>query len=168
MVPKLLLWLQQVALNQMIIVEMLPKVTMKNTSLVIPGNCNVCFCLFDLGFGLFFALPKGAFTNYVCIFWPRTYPPLFALFMYCKNYMFLTTYTPLNANVICESSLRRKYLKASTRISINHKPSNYSRYVITSGAPDHPAEYDEPNGGTPNERCKHNTKHFVWKYHRCF
>ena len=27
--------------------------------------------------------------------------------------------------------------------------------MITSGAPDHPAEYDEPNGGTPNERCKY-------------
>merc|ERR1712203_360677 len=33
-----------------------------------------------------------------------------------------------------------------------------TRYVITSGAPEHPAEYDEPNGGTPNERCKR------WQY----
>merc|ERR1719483_1271557 len=32
------------------------------------------------------------------------------------------------------------------------------RYVIVSGAPDHPAEYDEPNGGTPNERCER------WQY----
>jgi len=33
-----------------------------------------------------------------------------------------------------------------------------TRYVIVSGAPDHPAEYDEPNGGTPNERCER------WQY----
>jgi len=33
-----------------------------------------------------------------------------------------------------------------------------ARYVIVSGAPDHPAEYDEPNGGTPNERCER------WQY----
>ena len=44
-------------------------------------------------------------------------------------------------------------------MSVNHKSSNYSRYVIVSGAPDHAAEYDEPNGGTPNERCKYSTNY---------
>ena len=53
--------------------------------------------------------------------------------------------------------LSRKYPEVSTTIPVKYRASNYSRYVITSGAPDHPAEYDEPNGGTPNERCKYNT-----------
>ena len=37
--------------------------------------------------------------------WPRTYPP--SLHYLCsKSSIFLTTYPPLNANVICEGSLR--------------------------------------------------------------
>ena len=37
------------------------------------------------------------------IFWPHTYP---CLHFYCSTQLyFLTTYPPLNANVICESSL---------------------------------------------------------------
>ena len=37
------------------------------------------------------------------IFWQRTYT---CLLVYCsKNYILLTTYPPINANVICESSL---------------------------------------------------------------
>ena len=46
---------------------------------------------------------KGTFTNNVCIFWPRTYH---SLHFYCgKCSILLTTYPPLNTNVICESSL---------------------------------------------------------------
>ena len=48
--------------------------------------------------------PKGAFTNYVCIFWHflTTYVPSLH-FLCSKLFIFLTTYPPLSANVICES-----------------------------------------------------------------
>ena len=49
---------------------------------------------------------KGAFKSYVCIFWHflTTYVP--SLYFLCsKLQVFLTTYPPLSANVICESSL---------------------------------------------------------------
>ena len=51
---------------------------------------------------------KGAFKSYVCIFWHflTTYVP--SLYFLCsKLQVFLTTYPPLSANVICESSLRK-------------------------------------------------------------
>ena len=50
---------------------------------------------------------KGAFTNYVCIFWHflTSYVPSLH-FLCSKLHVFMTTYEPLSANVICESSLR--------------------------------------------------------------
>ena len=57
---------------------------------------------------------KGAFTNYICIFWHlTTYVPLPSLHFVCSKFrIFLTTYPPLDANVktnpkmICEGSLK--------------------------------------------------------------
>ena len=52
---------------------------------------------------------KGAFTNYVCIFWHLTtyLRTLLSLNFLCSKFsIFLTTYPSLNANLICEGSLR--------------------------------------------------------------
>ena len=84
--------------------------------------------------------------------------------MYFKDYIFYDHLPTPRCKRNMWKLPKEEVPNVSTRISINLKPSNYSRYVITSGAPEHPAEYDEPNGGTPNERCKYNTKHFDWKY----
>ena len=49
-----------------------------------------------------FRVPKGAFTNYVCIFWHflTTYVPSLH-FLCSKLHVFLTTYPPVTANIIC-------------------------------------------------------------------
>ena len=57
----------------------------------------------------------GAFTNYVCIFchfWTTYFPSLH--FLCIRLYIFLTTYPPLSANVICKYS--KKYLNISQYI----------------------------------------------------
>ena len=54
-----------------------------------------------------FGIHQEALTNYVCIFWHLTtyLPPHSLHFLFSKSSIFLTTYPPLNANVICEGSL---------------------------------------------------------------
>ena len=49
---------------------------------------------------------RGAFTNYICIFWHFLTMYVPSLHFLCsKLLIFLTTYPSLGANVICESSL---------------------------------------------------------------
>ena len=57
---------------------------------------------------------KGPFTNYICIFWHflTTYLPSLH-FLFSKFSIFLTTYPLLNANVICEGSLKEKAIGGS-------------------------------------------------------
>ena len=75
-------------------------------------------------------LAQGAFTNYVCIFWHflTTYVP--GLHFLCsKLQVFLTTYPPLSANIICESSLTGNSLGTQlvrTRVSNGTGQCNFS------------------------------------------
>ena len=64
---------------------------------------------------------KGAFTNYVCIFWHLTMyvPPLVCTFYVVNLANLLTTYRPLNANVICEGSLTEKRTYVDSGFVVN-------------------------------------------------
>ena len=60
---------------------------------------------------------KGPFTNYVCIFWHFLTKYVPSLHFLCsKLFIFLTTYPPLSANVICEINVLVSYLKIPIEI----------------------------------------------------
>ena len=80
-------------------------------------------------FGKFMLREPSQITFAFFGIWPRTYPP--SLHFLCSKFcIFLTTYPPLNADVICEGSLRLNPRTTVVILSVHNNLQRISSLLI--------------------------------------